>query len=53
MLLYYRAVAPELAALWDKVAVAVNQQYASASEALQEHDEVALLPPVSGGAHAD
>jgi molybdopterin converting factor subunit 1 len=30
-------------------AVAVNQQYAQASDALHEGDEVALLPPVSGG----
>ncbi len=52
LLLYYRAVAPELAPLWDKVAVAVNQQYATAAHVLVHNDEVALLPPVSGGMHA-
>ena len=31
------------------VAVSVNQEYSSPSRALQEGDEVALLPPVSGG----
>ena len=46
---YYRAVAPELDALWGSLAVAVNQQYASAGLVLNHDDEVALLPPVSGG----
>ncbi len=32
------------------LAVAVNQQYSSAETELREGDEVALLPPVSGGA---
>ncbi len=36
--------------LLNSCAVAVNQQYASRQQALQEDDEVALLPPVSGGA---
>jgi len=31
------------------LAVAVNQQYAGAETALNSNDEVALLPPVSGG----
>jgi MoaE-MoaD fusion protein len=31
------------------IAVGVNAEYASASQVLQEGDEVALLPPVSGG----
>jgi molybdopterin converting factor subunit 1 len=35
--------------LWDSIAVAVNQQYAKAGDVLQDGDEVALLPPVSGG----
>ncbi|MEZ2346767.1 molybdenum cofactor biosynthesis protein MoaE [Terriglobus sp. RCC_193] len=46
---YYRVLSPEFGGLWEKIAVAVNQQYASASQELSEHDEVALLPPVSGG----
>lgn len=45
----YRRRLPERDALWTSLAVAVNQQYASAGEALAENDEVALLPPVSGG----
>jgi molybdopterin converting factor subunit 1 len=38
--------------IWDRLAVAVNREYAAASDALHEGDEVALLPPVSGGAEA-
>ncbi len=49
LLRYYRAVAPEIAGLWSTIAVAVNQQYAQAATALHDGDEVALLPPVSGG----
>ncbi len=37
--------------LWPRVAVAVNRQYAQRAQPLAEGDEVALLPPVSGGAH--
>lgn len=49
LLRYYRVVAPELSGLWETIAVAVNQQYAQGSTALTDDDEVALLPPVSGG----
>jgi molybdopterin converting factor small subunit len=35
--------------LWRGLAVAVNRQYCSPSQILSEGDEVALLPPVSGG----
>jgi MoaE-MoaD fusion protein len=35
--------------VWSALAVAVNQEYAPASAVLHEGDEVALLPPVSGG----
>jgi molybdopterin converting factor subunit 1 len=37
------------ASIWDSVAVAVNQEYARAGDVLKDGDEVALLPPVSGG----
>jgi len=47
-----RADAPEKNALWSSIAVAVNREYASASHPLAEGDEVALLPPVSGGSEA-
>jgi molybdopterin converting factor subunit 1 len=36
--------------LWESLAVAVNQEYARAGDLLRDGDEVALLPPVSGGA---
>ena len=49
ILRYYRVIAPELGELWSSVAVAVNQQYASGPTPLADGDEVALLPPVSGG----
>jgi molybdopterin converting factor subunit 1 len=35
--------------LLQSVAVAVNREYAKADEVLRDGDEVALLPPVSGG----
>lgn len=37
------------AELWSSIAVAVNQQYAKPGDVLRDGDEVALLPPVSGG----
>jgi molybdopterin converting factor small subunit len=37
------------ASVWDSIAVAVNQQYARGEDVLKDGDEVALLPPVSGG----
>ncbi len=40
---------PALRALWPRLAVAVNQQYARAGDPVTGDDEVALLPPVSGG----
>ena len=36
--------------LWKHIAVAVNHEYAQLHTALNDGDEVALLPPVSGGA---
>lgn len=38
--------------LWKHIAVAVNREYAQLHTPLQDGDEVALLPPVSGGACA-
>ena len=35
--------------VWTSMAVAVNLEYASTLTVLYEGDEVALLPPVSGG----
>ena len=52
LLAYYRVVAPELKELWSSIAVAVNQSYATGATRLTDGDEVALLPPVSGGSDA-
>ena len=50
----YESRIPRLKESLPSVAVAVNQQYASASTVLHDGDEVALLPPVSGGSeHTD
>lgn len=38
--------------VWSALAVAVNREYATGSAVLQDGDEVALLPPVSGGSDA-
>ena len=35
--------------LWESIAVAINREYARSGDVLREGDEVALLPPVSGG----
>ena len=40
---------PPLRTLWPRLAVAVNNEVADRYKILQEGDEVALLPPVSGG----
>ncbi len=40
---------PELGALWERLAVAVNGEIADSNQLLTEGCEVALLPPVSGG----
>lgn len=41
---------PRLAAHRDTMILAVNQAFAEPSAVLREGDEIALLPPVSGGA---
>lgn len=40
---------PELAPFLPRVAYAVNQTYTKADARLHEGDELALIPPVSGG----
>jgi MoaE-MoaD fusion protein len=45
----YGAQIPRLKQSLSSVAIAVNQQYAGLDTKLKEDDEVALLPPVSGG----
>jgi molybdopterin converting factor subunit 1 len=45
----YEAQIPRLKESLSSLAVAVNQQYAGPDTPLKANDEVALLPPVSGG----
>ncbi len=46
---HFRELMPQQPKLWSTLAVAVNQSYARGSCLLRDGDEVALLPPVSGG----
>jgi len=47
---HYRHHAASHDTLWSSLAVAVNREYVTATHPLSDGDEVALLPPVSGGA---
>ena len=49
LLLVLRERAQGAAAAWSSMAVAVNREYAGRTTVLRDGDEVALLPPVSGG----
>jgi molybdopterin converting factor subunit 1 len=49
LLAQYKAQIPRFQDALPSLAVAVNQQYASPETRLKADDEVALLPPVSGG----
>jgi molybdopterin converting factor subunit 1 len=40
---------PNLQSLLESSAIAINQEYASDQNILSHGDEVALIPPVSGG----
>jgi len=46
---HYEARIPELRRLSSSIAMSINQHYAAPESKLQPEDEVALLPPVSGG----
>jgi molybdopterin converting factor subunit 1 len=50
---HYAAAFPRLRAMASSVVLARNQEFATPREPLAEGDEVALLPPVSGGAPVD
>lgn len=50
LLLHYRSQAPKMGNWLPSIALAVNQQYAGPETILRAGDEVAFLPPVSGGA---
>ncbi len=49
LLTHYERLLPQLRATLATVALAVNQEYASPGTKLKAGDEIALLPPVSGG----
>jgi MoaE-MoaD fusion protein len=49
VLAHYALQSPRIKEALASLAVAVNQQYAVAETGLKSDDEVALLPPVSGG----
>ncbi|MHB1672676.1 MAG: molybdenum cofactor biosynthesis protein MoaE [Acidobacteriaceae bacterium] len=47
------ATAPEVGKYAGSLAIAVNREYALPTQMLREGDEIALLPPVSGGSAED
>jgi MoaE-MoaD fusion protein len=49
LLAHYENGFPRLKALLPALALSINQEYAPPDSALRDQDEVALLPPVSGG----
>jgi MoaE-MoaD fusion protein len=49
VLSHYQQSVPRLKDCMSSIAMSVNQAYAGPEERLQQGDEVALLPPVSGG----
>ncbi|MEY2414385.1 MAG: MoaE-MoaD fusion protein [Acidobacteriaceae bacterium] len=49
---HYQQQTPRLTGLVPSLAVSVNQEYAGSTTTLHDGDEVALLPPVSGGLRA-
>ena len=46
---HYQQRVPELRSLLSSIALSVNQHYAGPGTVLGANDEIALLPPVSGG----
>ena len=49
---HYAMKVPRMKESLDSLAVAVNQEYAGLETILKENDELALLPPVSGGSRS-
>jgi len=45
----YVKVSPKLQPYYDVMAVALNQEYSDIGATLRDGDEIALIPPVSGG----
>lgn len=50
VLAQYKNQIPKLGSMFSSLALAVNEEYASPATKLNANDEIALLPPVSGGA---
>ena len=50
VLAHYESQVPDLKKWFSSVALAVNQQYVGPNTKLRAGDEIALMPPVSGGA---
>jgi molybdopterin synthase catalytic subunit len=50
---HYSQLLPQQPKLWPALAIAVNHSYSARTCLLRDGDEVALLPPVSGGCAAD
>jgi MoaE-MoaD fusion protein len=53
VLSHYEEVIPHLKGTAASLAMSVNQEYAGPATRLRSGDEVALLPPVSGGLHRE
>jgi MoaE-MoaD fusion protein len=53
LLAHYSSEAPRMKEALASIAVAVNQEYAGPEVVLKSEDEVALLPPVSGGSEGE
>jgi len=49
LLAHYEAAVPRLKDFLPAIALSINQEYAPPGAVLHDQDEVALLPPVSGG----
>lgn len=47
--MHYEEMNPRLGELAGSIAISVNQEFAGPDSSLKEGDEVAFLPPVSGG----
>ncbi len=51
LLEHYAGIEPKIIGMLPSLAVSVNQEYANRNADLRHGDEVALLPPVSGGSN--
>jgi MoaE-MoaD fusion protein len=49
VVIHYEEITPRLRELAASVAISINQEFAGADSQLREGDEIAFLPPVSGG----